>query len=240
MNHSSKHSLFPWVSLFAGIVGFAMRSLLLSLASPEGLLPKNHIFDILSYLLLAVVFAVCILEVRKMPPRSSYTSLFPASAVSAVGILVSAIGIGFSGFTLKATGVLQLLLPVLGVLSAAALVVVAYCRYKGLRPNCLLHGIVVVYLILRIMACCRAWGTEPQLQLYFFHLLACLFLLLACYYRAELDVQNKDCRRYIFFSQLALFCSFLCLPGADWLFYLSAILLMGTDSCAISSAGQTD
>ena len=209
MDHSSKQSLFPWVSLFAGIVGFAMRSLLFSLASPEGLLPKNHIFDTLSYLLLAVVFVVCILAVRKMPPRSSYTALFPASAVAAVGILVSAIGFGFSGFSLKATGILQLLLPVFAVLSAAALIVVAYCRYKGLRPSCLIHGIPVVYLILRIMACCRAWGTEPQLQLYFFHLLACLFLLLACYYRSELDVQSKDCRRYIFFSQLALFCCFL-------------------------------
>lgn len=240
MNHSSKQGLFPWISLFVGIIGLAMRNWLFSLATPEGLLPQNHISTTVSFLLLAVVFLTCGLGVRKAAHHSSYVQIFPASTVSAVGICISAIGIGFSGFVLKANGVLQFLLPIFSVLSAAALIVVAYCRYKGLRPNCLLHGTVVVYLIVRIMACCQVWGSEPQLQLYFFHLLGCLFLLLACYYRAELDTQSKDCRRYIFFSQMALFCCCLCLQGADWLFYLSATLLMATDFCVIPAADQSN
>jgi len=233
MNSSSKQGIFPWFPLFAGVIGLALRSWLLSLATPQGLLPHNHISAILSFLLLAVTLGVCLLGVRKAAPSGAYSQLFPRSPVAAAGIFIGAIGMGFSGFTLKITGLLQIFLPVLGVLSAATLLLTAYCRFKGLRPNCLAHATVVVFLLLRILACCQTWGSEPQLLLYFFHLLACLFLLIASYYRAEMDVQMKDCRRYVFFGQIALFCCCLCLLGEDWLFYLSAAIWMATDTCVM-------
>lgn len=233
MHSSSKQGIFPWFPLFSGVIGLALRSWLFSLATPQGLLPHNHISAILTFLLLAITLGVCLLGVRKGAPTGAYAQLFPRSPVAAAGIVIGAIGMGYSGFTLNTTGILGIFLPVLGVLSAAALLLAAYCRYKGLRPNCLAHCIVVVFLLLRILGCCQTWGSEPQLLLYFFHLLACLFLLIASYYRTEMDVQTKDCRRYVFFGQAALFCCCLCLLGEDWVFYLSAAIWMATDFCVM-------
>lgn len=238
MNSSYRRFLFPWTPLSAGIIGLALRSWLLSLADDMGLLPRNHIAELLSILLLAAIMVVCALGVRKGTNREVYARLFPRSSVAAFGNTFAALGLAISAFTLKAGGFLQVLVPVLGVLSGGALVVVAYCRQKGLRPNCSLHIMVCSYLILRIMTCCRNWGAEPQLQLYIFPLLSSLFLLIASYYRAEMDVRNGDCRKYVFFSQVALFCCCLCAIGEDWLFYLAGAVWMATDFCVLPFGKQ--
>lgn len=238
MNLSSKQGLFPWISLLAGSIGLALRCWLLSAVDDRGLLPENHIAAILCYILLAVTLGLCFMGVRKAATSKAYRRLFPPSKLAAAGTVIGAIGIGISGFTAESTGFLRLILPILGIFAAGALMITAYCRFIGLRPNCLLHGLVAVYLIFRTLVGCRVWGAEPQLQLYFFHLLASLFLLLACYHRAEADALAGDYRRYIFFSQAALFCCCLCLPGKDWLFYLSAGIWVATDFCVFPTAQQ--
>ena len=142
MNSSYRRFLFPWAPLSAGIIGLALRSWLLSLVEDTGLLPRNHIAEILSLLLLAVIMVVCVLGVRKGKSTEVYARLFPRSSVAAFGNTFAALGLTISAFTLKAGGFLQVLVPVLGVLSGGALAVVAYCRLKDLRPNCLLHIVV--------------------------------------------------------------------------------------------------
>ena len=186
------------------------------------------------FLLLAGVVAVCFFGVREGKRMDAYARIFPRSPVSAFGNIFAALGLIISAFTLETSGFLKLLMPVFGVLSAGALGMVAYCRLKGMRPNCLLHITICAYLILRIMTCCRGWGAEPQLQRYIFHLLGCLFLLMACYYRAEMNTLIGDCRKYVFFSQVALFCCCLCAIGEDWLFYLTGAIWMATDLCTLS------
>lgn len=233
MDRSIKQGLLPGLPLFTGMLGFALRCWLLSAADGNGLLPVNHIADTLTFILLALTLAVCFLTVRRAAPADSYRRLFPASDLAAIGTTLGAIGIACTAFAPNKIPYLWIVMFVLGILAAAALCVSAYCRRRGLRPNFLMHSIVVVYLILHTLSGCRAWGAEPQLQLYFFQLLASLFLLIACYYRAELDIQQADCRKYVFFSQAALFCCCLCLPGDDWLFYLSAGIWLATDFCVL-------
>jgi len=238
MNRFSKVQLFPWLPLLAGIVGLALQYWLVSLTDAKGLLPQNHISGILSFVLLALVLAACWFCVQNMAPTKDYCELFPASKVAAVGGLIGAAGMGFAAFMLPATGVLRYLIPVCGLLGAGALVLISCCRFEGRQPNSMLHGVITVYLIFRTMGACRVWGAEPQLQVYFFQLVASLFLLLASYYRAALDLQAGNSRMYVFFSQAALFCCCLCVLGEDWLFYLSAGVWMATDYCTPPSYGR--
>lgn len=233
MYHSSRQGLFPWFPILTGMVGFALRCWLFSSMDSAGLLPNNHIAGSLTFLLLALCLAVCFLGVKNATPHDTYRQMFPRSGIAAAGTVMGAVGMAISAFTLKSAGVFRFLLPVLGVLCAGALLFAAYCRFRELQPNFLTHCAVAIYLIFRSLANCRTWGAEPQLQLYFFHLLASLFLLLACYYRAELDLHSGDCRRYVFFAQAALFCCCLCLMGEGWLFYLSAGIWIATDFCVI-------
>ncbi len=225
--------LFPWLSLITGTAGLILQHRLLSAADNRGLLPKNPVFVVLIFLLMLFTLAVSFLNLRKAAPSKAYRRLFPPSLLAAAGAAVGAAGIGISAFTMEATGFLWFLLPITGVVGAAALLYASYCRFVGLRPSCLLHGGLVVFLVFRLLACCRVWGAEPQLQLYFFQLLGSVFLLLACYYRAEADALIGDYRKYLFFSQAALFCCCLSLPGKDWLFYLSSGIWMATDFCVL-------
>ena len=238
MNCSSQKGLFPWVTILAGLVGFVLRSWLFSAVDSKGLLPTNHISGILIFILLALTLGMCLIGLKGIAPVATCQQLFPASPVAAAGILLGGVGLGLSAFTVEATGLLRIIMPVFAVLTVVVMAVAAYYRLKGLRPNFLLHCIVAAYLVSRIMVCCRGWSSEPQLQLYFFQLMAFLLLLLACYYRAELDVLPKSYRQYTFFSQAALFCCCLCLQDADRLFYLSAAIWMATDLCALPPAGK--
>ena len=231
MNGNTKQGLFPWFSLLTGSFGFALRCWLLSSVDDKGLLPANHVAGIVCFLLLAATLAFTFWQVRKAAPSKAYRKLFPASPIAAAGIAVGAVGMGISGFTTGSSGLLAIVLPVLGVACALALLYAAYCRLVGLRPSYLLYCIAVVFLVLRTLVCCRAWGAEPQLQLYFFGLLGSLFLLIACYYRAEISAMLGDYRRYAFFAQSALFCCLLSVPGSNWLFYLSAAIWMAADFC---------
>ena len=236
----SKKGLFPWISIFAGLVALALQSLLFSCADKNGLLPAGHFAGVVPFVLLAVALGICAAGAANFPKANAYETLFPVSVPAAIGLVLATAGMGVSAFTVTAKGLLGLAVPVLGVCAAASLSICAYCRAKGIRPHCLLWGIVAVYLIFRTLVCCQGWGAQPQLQLYFFPMLACLFLLITGYYRAELGVKPDSCRQYVFFSQAALFCCLPALAGADRLFYLSAALWLATDLCAYTERTEEE
>ena len=229
MRNTSTPVFLPWFTILTGIVGFSLRFWLLSSADSRGLLPQNHIAGILSFLLLAVTLAGIFLLSGKTVYSSSYQALFPKSVPAAAGIAAGAIALGYSAFTQSSIGFLRTLIPVFGLISALCLLILAYCRQKGLRPNSIFSCIAAFYLIFRTLNTCRQWGTEPQLHLFFFQLLASLMLTVACYYRAELDAKAHYPRHYTFFSQAALFCCCLCVPGENGFFYLLCAIWMAAD-----------
>ena len=238
MKNTLKKGALPFVSICLGIFGLALRCWLFSTIDANGLLPQNHIAGILSFVLLAIFLFIDFLATQNMAPSETYSGSFPPSMLALIGGIVSAIGIAYSALITETSGLLQLFMPIFGILSAGAICIAAYCRLQGQRPNCLLHCVIAVYLILRIIAYGKIWGAEPQLQLYFFPLLSCLFLLLACYFRAEQDVLPANCRMYMLFSQAALFCCLLSVPNVDWVFYLSATVWMATDYCVPNYYGR--
>lgn len=235
MSNRSQTGWFPWVSLLTGSVGLGLRCWLLSSADDRGLLPMYHTAGLLSLFLFLLTAGLTFWHLRSAKPSKAYRLLFPPSALSAAGTALGAAGLGISAFTVEATGTLGVLVPLLGIASIGTLLYASYCRLIGLRPNGLLHGIVVVYTAFRILTCCRSWGAEPQIQLYLFPMLGALFLMLSCFYRAEADAMAGDYRKYLFFGQVALFCCLMCLPGEDWLFYLSAAVWLATDYCVLPS-----
>lgn len=229
MRNLSNPKIFPWLTVFSGIVGSALQFWLFSSVDSTGLLPQNHIAGILSFLLLALTLAAVFLPLRKAAFSSHYEQLFPRSPIAAAGSAAGALAMILSVFTHTGVGPFRFLFPILGVLSACALLALAYFRLKGMRPHFLFSCVVTFYLLFRNLICCRQWGTEPQMQLFFFQLLASLLLLLTCYYRTELDAKTRYSRQYAFFNQAALFCCCLCIPGENGFFYLFAAIWMATD-----------
>ncbi len=229
-----KKYIFPLTTLAAGVGGLLLRNWLFT-AGQEGLLPEGHISKILLMLLLAGVLVVCLWAAKRMDVSADYARMFPKSTLAGVGIALGAVGMGWSGLTAEAAGVLRLLLPVLAVLGAGALLLGAYCRIRGRKPHCFFYGIFTVYLIIYALVRCRAWGREPQLQMYLFPLLGLLLLSIAGYYRAEIINRAGNCRRYVFFAQAALFCCCVSLRGEEWLFYLSGAVWVAADYCSLSS-----
>jgi hypothetical protein len=234
MRISKRVGVFPLFTIFTGALGYAARYWLLSLTDEStGLLPKNHFCGIATVILFAVTVLVSFLAVRNAPRVKDYEKLFPPSLIAAVGGMVGALGLGVSAFAVKGIGVLAYGLPIFGILSTVALVYAAWCRFTGHKLTGLIYGVVVVFFMLRLVAWCRVWGTEPQLHNYLFELLASLFLLMAAYYRAKMPNSTAHYRRYAFFSQMALFCCMLCLTDGEWMFYLSAGIWMASDFCAL-------
>lgn len=229
MKQFPKTEIYSFFSIIAGIAGMAMQSWLFSTADSHGLLLHGHISEILSCLLLAGVAVVCFLFLKNVKTTGAYAQLFPQSPIAAGGSLLAAAGILFSAFTPAAVGFLKIVVRVLGIIAGLALAVGGFARLQGKRPNCLLYAAVAVYLIFRTLAFCQGWSAEVQAQVYFFPLLAHLFLLLAAYYRAALAADFKNCRQYFLFRQLALVCCLMGLAGGDRMFYLAGAVWMATD-----------
>ena len=62
--------------------------------------------------------------------------------------------------------------------------------------------------------------------------------MIASYCRAALALDLAHGKKYVFFSQAALFCCCVCCRGSDWLFYLSAALWLTFDCPAPSTAPE--
>lgn len=234
MNTTSRKGIFPWFTVIEGIVGFFMQCWLFSSTDANGLLPPYHIAGILSFVLLAITLVICWAGSRKEKDLCP-DKLFFSSSAAAGGLGLSAAGFAFSAFSLTGLGILRVVTLVFGILAAASLGYIAFCRAKKFHADAMLHCVITVYLILRTMTNCSGWSAEPQFMLYFFPLLACMFLMITSYYRAAMALGLEHSKKYVFFSQAALFCCCMCCRGSDWLFYLSAALWLTFDCPAPST-----
>lgn len=238
MKQFPKTEFLSLFSIFSGIIGLALQSWLFSTADNEGLLIHGHMGETLSYILLAIVAAANFLFLKEVRPDGNYASLFPKSPIAIPGCFIAGIGLLVSTLTIAAEGALLLLIYILGILSGFALAYIGFCRLKEEQPHCLLFAVIAVYLIFRTLAACQAWSAEVQMQLYFFPLLGSLSLLVAAYYRAAIGADLGNCRHYLFFRNMALFCCLLSIADGDRLFYLSGAIWMATDFCIPNRYGK--
>lgn len=227
----------PWGVVAAGGIGLLLRILLLSTGvDGKGFLIPNHITDILVWVLTAAVIAAVLFYTRRLQQAAKYQFNFPRSMTGAIGCLVGAAGIAIASFAelVSYDDTLALASAIMGLLGAAALGFLGYCRHKGLHPNILCHALVSIFLMLRLINQYRHWSADPQLQDFCFQLLATVCLMLATYHRATFDANVGRRRPHAVYHLFAVYFCCLSLAGSDSIaFYLGTGIWMLTDLCSL-------
>lgn len=215
--------MLPLFTMGAGGLGLVLRIWLLSSGVDEkGLIVPGHPANTLSFLLTALallVFALCCFDshpqMRKTVLQTPVATMIGCGA-AAVGILATSI----EELLLRAEPV-TVTCCVLGALAATSLVFSGVLGLRRMKPAWWLHLPVVLFFMFHIISQYRFWSSEPEVQSFFFQLLASLSLMLSSYYRIAAEAGKPQPRRYLFASQAALFfCCMSCI-GSSHLFYLS-------------------
>ena len=203
MKNPFRFSILPFFTMGAGGIGLCLRLWLFSAIDEKGLLPASHPAELLLYILTAVVLGAVFLASRETTP-----SPFPRGfrqIAEIVGNLVCCICLLVYGLTENGV-LLSMIFCVVG--SILMLLAALFAFKKKALPYGLAAALTVVLMVITVTRC-RAWGAIPQLQYYFFPLLASIFLILSAYYRTVLAAKLGKRKHLAFFSQGALF--FCCL-----------------------------
>lgn len=233
MKINTKPNILPWFTLGAGGLGICLRVWLLGLKDEQGLLPAGHIAGTMSFILFALVLGVIFLCARQLTPMHRYSHLFPADLFGAIGCAVGAVGFVYAAFSQPINSFLAVLCLIAGIAAALSLLFTGYCRMTGKQSAFWFHCIITVYFMLHLIRQCRTWGSQPQLQLYFFAFLGSVFLLLTAYQRTALDAGHGLRQWYVFFNQSALFCCLMASVGEQKLFYLTMAAWTATNLCSL-------
>lgn len=238
MNHSFKNQILPGVALLCGGVGMLLRLWLFGTENSLGFIRQGHVSQILLFLLTGGFLGLLLFATQRMRQGNKYSFNFPASPISAVGSMLAALGIGMACGTDLVTAAgdtVGLASAVVGLLAAIGLLWSAKCRWEGSRASVLCHGCVCIWLMLRLLSLYRTWSADPQLEDYFFQLLALVFAMTASYHRAAFTQGMGDRAKYSFFALAGLYCCCLSLAGPDlFLPYLSLGLWLCTDLCDLT------
>lgn len=232
MNTLKKLTTPPWLALTFGIPALIlMAALHLTGQDHRHLFVPGTVLEILLWILTAALVLLMVFSVQRYSGKAKFTRMFPPSAFGAAGILGAAIAVLWSAGEVyrSGAGVLELAACLLGLTAAAALVYLAWCRFRGLRGSYLLWCAVVIFLMMRLMFCYRMWSAQPELLRYCFPLLASVCLVLAFYYRTAFGVGLGNRRMYLFFSQTSAFFCLTALGTGFDLFYLGMLLWCLTD-----------
>jgi len=215
--------LLPLFTLGAGGLGLALRLWLLSSGVDEkGLLVAGHPANALSFILTALallVFALCSLD----PNPQMGKTVFHTPAAAMIGCCAAAAGILATTIEelLRRAEYVTVVCCVLGVLAAAALVFSGVLRLRRLQPAWWMQLPVVLFFMFHMISQYRFWSAEPEVQSFFFSLLASLFLMLSAYHRIATVAGTPQPKRYLFTSQAALFFCCMSCVGSSHLFYLT-------------------
>ena len=221
MSLAVKPKFLKLAALCAGALGMMLRAILLSTGlDHKGLLVTDHWADTAVWLLTAAVIGVIFLFLRNCAGPESHGASFPTSSQRAVGSIVAACGFLLSGTPFVSGGRFALAERFLRILAAAALVAVAFCRFRGKKPSFLFHGTVCLYLALRMVCQYQLWSSDPQLQYYAFYLGAHVALMLGCYHLAAFDADSGSHRSLWRWSLGAVYLCLAALPGSEDPFFL--------------------
>ena len=238
MNKLLKPAYLPWIATAAGVVGLLLRIWLFATdVDSTGYLAQGHLGLVLLWVLTAAVAIVLLLGTRALTQASKYSFNFPPSPIGGIGCAIG-------GFSFAITSVMEMtsspdtitaFASLLGLASAAALMLIGYGRWYGKRSNLLLHAVISVFLMLRLVSQYRHWSSSPQMTDYCFPLLATVFLMLASYHRAAFAADMGKRSSYVFFHLTAVYFCILSLQGTNHIvFYLGAGIWMLTDLCSLA------
>lgn len=223
MKHPFRSNILPLFTMGAGGLGFALRIWLFSAVDEKGLLPKGHPADYALYILTALVLGILFLATRELQPRRISRKFVRMSGVCAyafggLGLILTAV-LQLSGSSARLAGIAMVSCIVGGLI----MFFMAVLKFNRKRLPYWLPAILTVVLMLDTVAQCQVWGAVPQLQEYFFPLLASVFLILCAYYKTTYAAKKGDTKLLAFFSQGALFFCCLSLNADQWPLYLGML-----------------
>lgn len=227
MKHPFHSRILPWFPLGAGAAGLVLRFWLFSAVDQKGLLPAGHFADPALYLLTALTLGILFLSTRQLQPKKLTKTGYRLS--SAFACFTGALGLGYTAIMDFCAGTVRLSMvaAIASILGALALLSMALLHYSHLKVPYWLNAIVTVILMLDTVAQCQTWGAVPQLQEYFFPLLASIFLILTAYQATTLSAGKGKPQQLAFFSQSAVFLCFVSLNTAQWPLYLGLLFWAG-------------
>ncbi len=211
----------PLIAIITGVLAAALRFWTIG-DGPDALYARQPVAWNLLWTLTVLVFAFSMLCLRRLKTPGQYHENFPASPISAVGSGLAAVGIGLSvPALLKIQGnSFATFTGILGIVAAVAMGYVAYCRFKGVKPNFLAHFSLCAFMALQIFCACRTWSNEPQLGVFVFPFLAMISVMLASFQLACFDADMGKRRSCLLWCLMGVYLSMAALPGSgDLLFY---------------------
>ena len=220
MKHPFRCHILPLFTMGAGGLGLALRLWLFSQIEENALLPTGHVADAALYILSALTLGILFLATRDLTPRRLNRQFIRICGTGAYGI---------GGLSLILTAVLKLpatnarlawLAVAASLIGGFAMLYMAVLKLAGKRLPYWLPAILTVVLMLDTVTQCQVWGAIPQLQFYFFPLLASIFLVLTAYHKTVFAAKQTNAKLLAFFSQGALFFCCLSLNASQWPLYL--------------------
>lgn len=238
MKRFLKMKYLPLAVLGSGVITYLLRTLLWGGAiGGNGLLPAGTFPDVASWIMVVITVVSLFAATWLLRGTNKYQQNFSASLTAGIGMVVAAASFCVTALVelTTSTDAVGTASSLSGILATFALIALAYGRYKGFRPNMLLHSIVCVYLMLYLVSHYRLWSSAPQLQSYAFELLAIVFVMLACYQRTAFDAGKGNRQTYTFFTLAALYFCVAALPGCDNpVFFLGAAVWMYFTPCKLT------
>lgn len=223
MKHPFHSHILPLFTMGAGGLGLVLRIWLFSATDDKGLLPTGHPADYGLYILTAITLGILYLATRELKPRHTGKKAVRllstcAYVAGGLGLILTAV-LKLSGSTAR----LAYVAMAASLVGGLAMLYIAVLKYYRKQLPYWLPAILTVVLMLNTVAQCQVWGAEPQLQVYFFPLLASVFLILCAYHKTRFAAEQGTPKLLAFFSQGALFFCCLSLNSAQWPFYLGML-----------------
>lgn len=223
MKHPFSAKILPYFTLITGVIGFRLRAWLFSAMDEKRLLPANHPADICLFLLTAVVLGVLFLSTRKpvvravSPGKMRSYHIFSAFCyvLGSLGLIVTALSVSTAKLALVAT--------LASLAGGIAMILMVPLKLLGKQLPYGLPAILTLVLMVNTVAQCQVWGAIPQLSVYFFPLLASVFLILTAYHKTLLTAGKGKPALLAFFSQGALFFCFVSLCSDQWPLYFGML-----------------
>lgn len=220
-----------------GAAALVLRTAMYLLAADhKGLLIPAHPLNMLVWAITAAAAVLIAAAVFRLDGSELYEHNFAPSAAAAIGCFALAGGIGVSVImSLGGFARLDMIRNLFGVLAIPALIRVGLNRWKGKQSFFLLHAVVCLYLILYAVSHYQNWSSLPQLQDYFFAVIASCLLSLSAYQQTAFDVGLGKRRMQLGTGLLgAFFCIASLAGGSDPLLYLGGAVWCLTGLCHLT------
>lgn len=223
MKHPFHCHILPLFTMGAGGIGLGLRLWLYAGVDEKGLLPVGHPAEKALFLLTAITLGILFLATRELKPRRIKKSFLRISG--SIAYLLAGISLILCTL-LKLTGGtsrLAFVATAATLIGGLTLWYMAALKYFRKQLPYWAPAILTVVLMLNTVAQCQVWGAVPQLQTYFFPLLASIFLILSAYEKTAYTALKGSPKKLAFFSQGALFFCCLSLNTSQWPLYFGML-----------------